>query len=129
MVMEALYKAILLDHYRNPRHNTPLKNASITWTKSNPLCGDSVVVQLTIVNASLIDCISICAKGCVISVAAGSLLAEVILGKTLDYLRQYDIHQVPDLLGMSIGYTRLKCATLALDALKDSIAEYGIIQK
>ena len=43
--LEELYREILLDHYRNPRHRGALDGANRHADGSNPLCGDQVTVD------------------------------------------------------------------------------------
>jgi nitrogen fixation protein NifU and related proteins len=51
-------------------------------------------------------------------------LAESILGKSLDYIKQVSKQDVLDMLGIELGPVRLKCALLSLKVLKAGV--YGL---
>jgi hypothetical protein len=56
--------------------------------------------------------------GCVISQAATSMLMDVVVGKSVDEVQRLDRHAVPDLLGVPLTPTRVKCAVLGLKVLQ-----------
>jgi nitrogen fixation NifU-like protein len=43
-MLQDLYKEIVLDHYRRPRHRHEIEDAEIEEHLNNPLCGDEVTV-------------------------------------------------------------------------------------
>lgn len=121
--MEKLYQALLLDHYRNPRNAAVLQEYSSSAQQFNPLCGDSVAVQVQIKNG-VVTAIGFQAVGCVISIASASLLSELMLNKSLDTICALGENEVRTLVGVSLGPTRLKCALLALHAVQEAISSY-----
>lgn len=121
--MHSLYKDHLIDHYRHPRNTAPLTNANCTSIQENPACGDSVSIAAHIDEGILQDA-SFTARGCVISVAAASLLSDQIKGKGLHALHNLDAQTMLALLGIPLGPTRLKCALLPLYALHDGLKNY-----
>jgi nitrogen fixation NifU-like protein len=114
---------ILTEHFRNPRNNKPLTEHDVALTNVNPLCGDMVNIQLKCADNIVTD-VGIQANGCVISVAVSSLLSELILHKPLHEIEQLDAAVVQKLVGMELGPTRLKCALLGLNAIKEGIKKY-----
>ncbi len=76
-----LYKEIILEHYRHPRNAQPLAKPDATCEGNNPLCGDQVVVQVKLRRGRVED-ISVQSRGCSISRASGSIMAEAVLGRT-----------------------------------------------
>lgn len=122
-LLYSLYKAHLLDHYRYPRNTAPLPYANCIFTHDNPACGDSVSMAAYI-DGGIIRDTSFTARGCVISVAAASLLSDQIKGQPLTALDALDAQTMITLLGITIGPTRLKCALLPLYALQDGIKQY-----
>jgi len=44
MSLEDLYRDVILDHYRNPRHRQPLESPDLTAEGVNPRNGDVVTV-------------------------------------------------------------------------------------
>jgi nitrogen fixation NifU-like protein len=62
--------------------------------------------------------------GCAISQATADLLAESIIGKSLDEVKQIGKQDILDMLGIELGPVRLKCALLSLKVLKAGV--YGL---
>jgi nitrogen fixation protein NifU and related proteins len=123
-----LYHDILLDHYAYPRNSGELTDATITSRQYNPSCGDAVVMTGKIVDDILVA-VKFKATGCVITVAAASLLSESILAQSLTILASLEKEQLLMYLGVDLGPTRLKCALLPLYAVKDALATYQGLQK
>jgi nitrogen fixation NifU-like protein len=46
--MQDLYRELILDHSRNPRHFGKLENATHTADGINPLCGDKLKVYVCV---------------------------------------------------------------------------------
>jgi hypothetical protein len=62
--------------------------------------------------------------GCVISLAAASILMEAVEGKTLVEIKAIEYQDILDLLGIPLTTMRVKCAMLALRTLEKSIHLY-----
>ncbi len=118
-----LYRQELLDHYRHPRNYGVLSHAHMSTEILNPSCGDQISLQIAVVDDRL-DQVRFQGKGCVISLAAASLLTECVLHKPLDLLEVFSKEDMVDLVGIPLGPTRLRCALLALEALHRAIALY-----
>ena len=48
MALEELYREVILDHYRNPRHKGRLPGAHFHAEGQNPSCGDEFSLDLAI---------------------------------------------------------------------------------
>jgi len=79
--LEDLYRDVILDHYRNPRHRQPLAEPDATSEGVNPLCGDEVTVELRFEGDRVAD-VSVRGQGCSISQSSGSMMSEAVVGKT-----------------------------------------------
>ena len=79
-MMQELYKEIILDHFRRPRHRHEIEDAEIKEHLNNPLCGDEVTVYANLRDDGL-D-VSFTGRGCAISQASASMLAERLEGKS-----------------------------------------------
>jgi SUF system NifU family Fe-S assembly protein len=78
--IEALYRDVVLAHYREPRHRAPLASPDGRGHAVNPTCGDAVDVEVALRDGRIAE-VSARALGCSIAVAAGSVIADVILGR------------------------------------------------
>ena len=81
--MAATYDEIVLDHIRNARNYRALEDADHEATGINPLCGDEVLVFLTM-DAGRIADLSFQCTCCGISMASASIMTETLRGKSVD---------------------------------------------
>ena len=79
--LDALYRDVILDHYRTPRGKSPLPTANVSNEGQNPLCGDEVTVSAE-VNDQALGKVHVHGRGCSISVASGSMMADLLAGKS-----------------------------------------------
>jgi len=112
-----IYQEQILDHYKNPRNQGVIENPDTKTVVHNPLCGDRIEMY-AVFNKNKIKKISFITSGCVISKASASLLSEYALKKTKNQLRKLNKDFIIDMLGIQMGPNRVKCATLALEALQ-----------
>lgn len=78
---DELYKEVILDHFENPRNYYVLANSTVHERGVNPLCGDEFELYLNF-DGDVIKEASFQGKGCSISQASGSMMTELIQGKT-----------------------------------------------
>lgn len=78
--LERLYRDVVLEHYRAPRHRAPLASPDARGRAQNPTCGDAVDIELTLDDDHVRD-ISARALGCSIAVASASILADLMHGR------------------------------------------------
>jgi nitrogen fixation NifU-like protein len=76
-----------LDHYRFPRGRKEIADPDVKNEGQNPVCGDQIEVTAR-VSDGVVDDIAVECMGCAISVASGSMLAEVVKGKTLTEVKE-----------------------------------------
>lgn len=132
-----LYREVILDHYRRPRGRDPLEIPDVVNEGLNPVCGDEVKIALKFDGDRVRD-VSVTGRGCAISTAAGSMLAEVLPGKTreeveaLTQLVRRMMHEDVDLADLDVGDiealagvrqfpVRVKCALLAWATLAEAL--------
>ena len=145
MSLEQLYREVILDHYRNPRRSGSIEAPTATAEGHNPLCGDEVTLELTVDGERIVDA-AVRGRGCSISQASGSMLADAIVGKTVAEAHELT-HRVkamldieegdpgldPDRPGAALGDlealagvkqfpVRIKCADLAWTTLEEALA-------
>ncbi|MFN8108860.1 MAG: SUF system NifU family Fe-S cluster assembly protein [Thermoleophilia bacterium] len=137
MGIEDLYQQIILDHYRNPRHQGTLEHPTVDVAHNNPLCGDRLHVQVRIEDGRIAD-IAHSGEGCSISQASASMMADAAVGKPVDeamaaiehvrLLMHGETAADEDVLGDAVALegvarypVRVRCALLSWMALKDAL--------
>ena len=83
MALEELYREVILDHYRHPRHKGSLGGATVHAEGLNPSCGDEFSIDLVITDGVVTE-VATQGQGCSISQASGSMMADAIKGKTVE---------------------------------------------
>jgi nitrogen fixation NifU-like protein len=125
MNMDDFYREEILEHYTHPHHYGMLEHADITHEENNPLCGDRVRFDIKLDEAGeRVADVRFSGVGCAISKASASMLSDLILGKTLDEIKELTKEDVLDELGLDLGPVRLKCALLPLKVVK--AGAYGL---
>ena len=81
---QSIYEDHILRHYEEPYHNAVLANATHRRRVDNPVCGDSVQLELRVSETGQIEQAWFTGVGCVISQASASMLVEHIEGQMLD---------------------------------------------
>ncbi|PIN85229.1 MAG: SUF system NifU family Fe-S cluster assembly protein [Candidatus Diapherotrites archaeon CG11_big_fil_rev_8_21_14_0_20_37_9] len=117
-----IYSEIILDLYKNPPNKGELGNPEIYADGGNPSCGDQVKFYLIIKNNTIQD-IKFQGHGCAISIAAESLLTDMVKGKTINQTKKITSNDLFKELG-NIIQTRIKCALLGYSVLQKAIEEY-----
>lgn len=115
-----LYADNILDHYRHPRCKAILANASVTHRELNTSCGDDLTVSLRLAGDRIVA-VGWEGQGCAISQAGMSILSETLIDKTTTDVAALSAKDMCTLLGVPVGPRRMKCALLALHALKNAI--------
>ena len=137
-----LYRELILDHAKSPRHFGKLDGATHSAAGINPLCGDKLQMYLAVDDDNRIADAMFEGSGCAISVASASLLTETVIGLGTDDALQYfdalverlggrrdgrpapadvDLGKLHALEGVREFPSRVKCATLAWHALNSAL--------
>jgi nitrogen fixation NifU-like protein len=119
-----MYRENILDHARNPRHPGILNPADVDHEEHNPLCGDRLHLTLQLDDQQRIVNVAWDGEGCAISQATASMLADEILGKTIDEVKAFQREDVLELVGFPLTMNRVKCALLSLKTLM--VGLYGL---
>ena len=119
-----IYHEMIVDYSRNPINYGEIENHDVTFHDSNPLCGDSIDIDMKIDDNKVTD-IKFHGKGCAICMACTSVLTEITKGKSLDDVRKIEKHDVLSELGLEhLQAVRIKCALLSLKVLKSALYTY-----
>jgi nitrogen fixation NifU-like protein len=117
--MDDFYRDYILDHYRSPRNFGHLDRVDATAEDLNPLCGDTITMELQVDDGKVSD-VRFSGKGCAISQASASMLTEEIKGMKLEDVARLSKDIVLENVGIGISPTRMKCAMLGLRVLKSA---------
>ncbi len=123
MSYQKLYHEELLEHYNHPANRGTLEKSDFSSGVFNPSCGDQVTIQ-GVIKDGVIDRCVFEGKGCVISIAAASLVTNFITGKTLDTVLNLTKDDMLALVKIELGPTRLRCALLALEAVHAGLHDF-----
>ena len=115
---DQLYRELILDHYKNPRHHGLLADADASAEGQNPLCGDEITVSVRLGDGDVIEDVGFEGRGCAISQAATSMLTDLVRGRTAQDVAAMPKDELLDELGIPLTPVRLKCAILGLGVLK-----------
>jgi nitrogen fixation NifU-like protein len=118
---DVLYREEILDHYRSSEHRGRLESPDYAAELDNPLCGDHIRVELRVDGDGRINQFRFDGRGCAISQAATSMLAERVEGMTLREARGFSSEDAVGLLGVRLTPTRMKCGLLGWRALQHAI--------
>lgn len=119
-----IYHEMIIDYSRNPVNYGKIENPDVTYHDSNPLCGDSIDIDMKIDDDKVID-IKFHGKGCAICMACSSVLTEITKGKGLDDVKNINKTDVLGELGLeNLQAVRIKCALLSLKVLKYALYSY-----
>ena len=135
-----LYRDLILDHARHPRHFGKLGHMTHSAEGINPLCGDKLRLYLDVDTDETIRDAAFEGSGCAISVASASLLTDTVIGLSAREAMAFfdavtaqlagsdsqegskaDLGKLRALAGVREFPTRVKCATLAWHALKSAL--------
>ena len=116
---DQMYREVILDHYKNPRHHGSFEGADAEAEGQNPLCGDEVTVSVKFgADGETIDEMRFEGRGCAISQAATSMLTELVEGRKAADVAVLDKQELLDEIAIQLTPIRLKCAMLGLTTLK-----------
>jgi nitrogen fixation protein NifU and related proteins len=116
-----IYEDHVLDHYEDPYHRGSLGHPTHSDQGDNPLCGDTVQLDLRINADGKIIEAAFEGDGCVISQASASMLVEEIEGKTIEELNQFTANDMLKLFGAKLTPNRQKCCLLSWRVLQSAV--------
>ena len=145
MDLDTLYQEIILDHYKNPHHAGLRDPFEAEVHHVNPTCGDEVTLRVHVSDVAghqVISDVSYDAVGCSISQASTSVMADLVIGKSVDEAMSIHgeflalmqgkgtVEPDEDVLEDGIAFAgvakfpaRVKCALLSWMAWKDATTQ------
>lgn len=138
MQLDDLYRRVIMDHYKNPRNRGKFEEGALTIDLNNPTCGDRISLQLQ-VQEGIVKEARFTGEGCSISMSSASMMTEAVKGRTvgeaLELANRFsclmkgesvefdDYEDLEALSGVNKFPARIKCATLAWNALKKGMEQ------
>ena len=137
-----LYQDLILDHSKHPRNFRVMPGANHEALGHNPLCGDRLVLFLTVDENNIIRDVSFQGSGCAISMASASMMTDMLKGKKLseaetmfgymhaactgaapvgNAINEDDKDRMDALAGVRHYPMRVKCATLAWHTMQSAL--------
>jgi NifU-like protein involved in Fe-S cluster formation len=118
-----LYSTTFKDHIANPRNAGELADANAVAEETNPVCGDRLRLSLR-VRDGRIEAAGFLAYGCPPTLVCGSVLTELIVGKTIEAAAGLTRKDLLDAIG-GLPSRKQHAAALALEALRSAIEGAG----
>jgi NifU-like protein involved in Fe-S cluster formation len=118
----APYGNIITEHFRRPRNQGALPNASASAEGVNPLCGDRVRLAVLVDPSGVIAEARFVANACAICVATASLLTERVRRVSREDATNFSDEDLLSLAGGAVPAGRRRCATLPLETLHRALA-------
>lgn len=114
----------LLEHFRNPHNAGNLAEPTAVAEVSNPVCGDTMRLSVRVQDGRVLEA-RFKTQGCVASIAAGSVLTDLLTNRSLPEAREITALRISEALG-ELPSATMHAAELAMDALSavlEKIAE------
>ena len=114
-----MYSPQVTEHIANPRNVGELENPSGIGDVTNEVCLDRIRLTVFIEGDRLADA-KVKASGCPPTIAAASVLTELIIGRTLEEIRSLKRTDIANALG-HLPPAKAHCTALAVEALRTAI--------
>lgn len=113
------YSAFFKDHIANPRNVGELARANAVAEETNPVCGDRLRLSLRVKDGQ-IEATRFLAYGCPPTLVCGSVLTELITGKTIEEAMRLTRKDLLNALG-GLPSRKQHAAALAIETLRAAI--------
>ncbi|MDF2645543.1 MAG: NifU [Paenibacillus sp.] len=136
MQLDDLYRRVIMDHYKTPRNRGKFESdEAVTIDLNNPTCGDKISLQMQ-VEDGVVKMAKFTGEGCSISLSSASMMTDAVKGKTIEEALkmadgfsglmkgepvEFEYEDIEALSGVNKFPARIKCATLAWNALRKGI--------
>jgi len=119
--MRKTYSEAVVEHSMDPRNLGELEDANGFARVTGP-CGDTMSIWLRVDGATIINA-GFLTDGCGTTIASGSMVTEMVKGKSVSEAHKITQRDVLDALG-GLPQESEHCALLAADTLQAAIRDY-----
>ena len=120
----ALYNETVMDHFFNPHNVGEIENADGRGTYGSPVCGDMMLITLSIDDNEIITDAKFKTYGCGTAVASSSMATDLIIGKSVEEALALTSEEIIEKLG-GLPAIKIHCSVLADKAIKSAVYYYA----
>jgi nitrogen fixation NifU-like protein len=124
--MKKTHSEEIIDHFLNPRNLGEIAAPDGLGRVTSPW-GDTMVIYVKVKGGRITNA-SFWTDGCGCSIASGSMVTELVKGKSVAEAHKITQQDISDALG-GIPEHDLRCALLAVNTLKKAIKDYLALRK
>jgi nitrogen fixation NifU-like protein len=124
--MRKVYSEAAIDYAMNPRNVGSMGDANGFARITGP-CGDTMEIWLRVRDDTIAKA-SFMTDGCGTTIAVGSVVTELVKGKTVTQAQKISQQDILDALG-GLSDESQHCALLAANVLKEAIRDYLAFKK
>ena len=121
IVPENIYSSVVMEHMRNPRNWGKLAQSDGYARITGP-CGDTMEISLSISDDVIVEC-RFDTDGCGATVSCGSIVTEMVSGKSVARARKIDQSAILVYCG-GLPEANRHCALLAANTLLKALDDY-----
>jgi nitrogen fixation protein NifU and related proteins len=122
-ILVPVYNETILEHFRNPHNAGTMEAATATVEVVNPVCGDVLRLSVRVEGGRIAEA-RFKTQGCVASIAASSMLTDLLTGKSPGEARGITALGLSDSLG-GLPPATFHAAQLCADALSELLGKLG----
>ena len=120
----ALYNDTVMDHFLNPHNVGEIENPDGKGIYGSPVCGDMMMVTLTVDENEIIRDAKFKTYGCGSAIASSSMATDMIKGMTVEEALEVSNEKIVEELG-GLPAIKIHCSVLAEHAIKNAIYDYA----
>jgi len=124
--LSKLYSETVIEHSLHPRNVGQLDDADGFARVTGP-CGDTMEIWLRVRNGTISQA-SFMTDGCGTTIASGSMVTELVRGKSIIEAQRISQQDILDALG-GLPEESQHCALLAANTLREAIRDYLMVKR
>ncbi len=124
--MRKVYTETVIDRTMNPRNVGDMENAD-GFGRVTGFCGDTMEIWLKVRDGIVAEA-TFLTDGCGASIASGSMVTELVRGKSIPQAQKVTQQDILNALG-GLPEESVHCALLAAETLKEAIRDYFALKR